>query len=232
MTPYLRPTAAIAADVLLPADPGLAMAIAQRVLTKPAMANHHHGLWGYSGTTPGGHDLTIQATGVGGPSAAAVLGELAGHGARRAIRVGRCAALPGGPEPGRRLLVTEAVGADGVSVALGADRPRPDGALAARLEASIDALSAVVTSADLPAPAQPAERITAWREAGAAAVDLETAALLALGERLDLSVAAILLVCESDGGRLDDDEAERQLIDVAAEAVPALREHPASAAAR
>jgi uridine phosphorylase len=231
VSPYLRPTAPLAADVLLPADPGLAMAIAQRVLTKPAMANHHHGLWGYSGTTPDGHALTIQATGVGGASAAAVLGELAGHGARRAVRIGRCAALAHGPEAGRRVVAIEALGADGVSMSLDATRPRPDAALTASLGAIEEALCGVVASSDLPAAAQ-GRRAAEWERDGAAAVDLETAALLALGERLELSVAAVLVVTESESDRLDDDEADRELVELAAEAALALRTLPASAAGR
>src|SRR3954452_17331062 len=93
MNPYLRPTAPIAADVLLPADPGLAMELAQRLTSKPLMANHHHGLWGYSCRTEDGRDLTVQSAGIGGPSTAAIVAELAGHGARRLIRIGTCAAL-------------------------------------------------------------------------------------------------------------------------------------------
>src|SRR6202042_1033075 len=66
----LRPTAEIHADAILVGDPGRAMALAQ-VLTEGAkMANHARGLWGYSGTTPEGHGLTVQATGTGGPRAA------------------------------------------------------------------------------------------------------------------------------------------------------------------
>ena len=46
---HLRPTAPIAADVLLPGRPGAALALAQALLDGPLMANHSHGLWGYSG---------------------------------------------------------------------------------------------------------------------------------------------------------------------------------------
>ena len=46
------------------------------------MSNHARGLWGYSGRTPAGAELTIQATGMGGPSAAVVLADLAELGVR------------------------------------------------------------------------------------------------------------------------------------------------------
>ena len=43
----------IAPDVLLPGDPGRAMAMAQALLVAPKMHNLHRGLWGYTGeTTP------------------------------------------------------------------------------------------------------------------------------------------------------------------------------------
>ena len=100
------------------------MALAQRLIDKPLMANHHHGLWGYSGPHRDGRELTVQATGIGGPSAAAVLRELAGHGVRRAIRIGRCTrARAGAPTPAGRWSSTGAVGADGTSIALGAAEP-------------------------------------------------------------------------------------------------------------
>ena len=91
---YLRPTAPIAADALLPADPGLAMALAQRALVKPLMANHHHGLWGYSGThrcraradDPGDRDRRPERRG----------------GARRARRPRRQASDPDRPLRGPR----------------------------------------------------------------------------------------------------------------------------------
>jgi len=57
------------------------------------MFNHHRGLWGYTGTARDGRSLTIQATGIGGPSSAIVLSELIELGVRRAIRVGTCGAL-------------------------------------------------------------------------------------------------------------------------------------------
>src|SRR6266436_1306577 len=85
---HLRPTAPLAERVLLPGDPGRALELAQALLVEPLMFNHHRGLWGYTGAAPDGEPLTIQSTGMGGPSAAIVMSELIALGARRAIRVG------------------------------------------------------------------------------------------------------------------------------------------------
>src|SRR3954471_21710945 len=117
----LRPTAPVAARALLPGDPGRALALAQVVLGDDRrMFNHHRGLWGYTGTAADGAPLTIQSTGLGGPSAAIVLEELAALGVTRAIRVGTATALDGDLALGALVAATEALGADGASRALGA----------------------------------------------------------------------------------------------------------------
>ena len=105
MPSRLRPTAAIAADAILVGDPGRALLLAQELLEQPKMSNHARGLWGYSGETAAGRALTIQATGMGGPSAAVVLGDLAKLGVRRAIRVGTCTGLAADLAAGDLILV-------------------------------------------------------------------------------------------------------------------------------
>src|SRR5215217_3915940 len=99
MPARLRPTAPIAADAILVGDPGRALLLAQELLESPKMSNHARGLWGYSGLTAAGNELTIQSTGTGGPSAALVLADLAELGVRRAVRVGSC--LAAGPAGAR-----------------------------------------------------------------------------------------------------------------------------------
>src|SRR5919108_3714013 len=112
---FLRPHAAVAERVLLPGDPGRALRLAQQLTEKPRMLNHNRGLWGYTGTAADGELLTVQSTGLGGPSAAVVVQELIGLGARRLVRVGTCSAdLPLGS-----LVIAEQVSAqDGASRAL------------------------------------------------------------------------------------------------------------------
>src|SRR5437763_10149771 len=90
---HLQPTAGLSERVLLPGDPGRALLLAQALLSEPKMFNHHRGLWGYTGAAADGEPLTIQATGMGGPSAAIVVRELVDLGARRLVRVGTCGSL-------------------------------------------------------------------------------------------------------------------------------------------
>src|SRR5918996_4893588 len=115
----LKPHEPVAERVLLPGDPGRALRLAQQLIDGPRMLNHHRGLWGYSGPAADGAPLTIQSTGLGGPSAAAVVAELVALGARRLVRVGTGAGL-GGTRLGALVVAREAIAADGASRALGA----------------------------------------------------------------------------------------------------------------
>jgi uridine phosphorylase len=229
VTVYLRPTAPIAPDALLPGDPGRALALAQTLLSDPRMANHHRGLWGYTGTTPDGKGLTIQSTGIGGPSAAVVLEELTGLGVRRAVRIGTCTALDGGLELGELLTVGEAVSDDGASRALGAQpAATPDPILHAALgRAPGTAAEAIVASTDLFYDPNGDRRRAAWLAAGASAVELETAALFAVGRRRGVAIASCLVVGElPNGQRIDDSRLEEAAVRAARLAATALAAHP------
>jgi uridine phosphorylase len=205
MRPHLRPTAPIAPDALLPGDPKRAMELATALAEKPVMSNLSRGLWGYH-SSAGGRELTVQSTGIGGASAAIVLTELATLGVRRAIRVGTCVALDPVLEPGAEIVVEGALAGDGVGSSLEPHGPvPPDPELTAALaRAAPAARVALVASTDLYYDPG-SERRRGWRAAGAVAVDLTTAALLAVGGRSRVAVACTLVVAESAGGeRLDD----------------------------
>lgn len=179
----------------MPGDPGRAMALAQTLLTAPKMHNLHRGLWGYTGETRAGRPLSIQSTGMGAPSAAIVLHELGELGVRRAIRVGTCGALDPSLELGTMLRAEAALGDDGVSRAFGeGGRPVPaDPGLLERLEDAGD--RALVATGDLfyEDSDEPRRR---WVEAGARAVEMESAALFAIGPRVGVAVAALLIVTD------------------------------------
>jgi uridine phosphorylase len=194
---HLRPTSELAERVLLPGDPGRALMLAQLLLEKPSMFNHHRGLWGYTGRAADGEPLTVQSTGMGGPSAAIVLHELAALGARRAIRVGTCGALNGKLGLGELVVAGEAIAADGTSRALGAgERVAADAALTQALAHGHGVGGDhTVVSTDLFYEPDP-QRERDWRAAGAVAVEMEAAALFAVGERLGVPVACVLAVSD------------------------------------
>ncbi len=200
---HLRPTAPLAERVLLPGDPGRALALAQVLIEQPRMFNHHRGLWGYSGpAVADGQELTIQSTGMGGPSAAIVFEELIALGARRAIRVGTCGALAPDLTLGDLVLATEAIAGDGASRALGAgERVSADPRLVSALAgAARPARSGAVLSTDL--FYDPASRGAASSRAdgtvvdGAVAIEMESATLFALGVRYEVAVGCLLAVSD------------------------------------
>jgi DeoD family purine-nucleoside phosphorylase len=225
---HVRPTAPLAPRVLLPGDPGRALALAQALLDEPRMFNHHRGLWGYTGTAADGAPLTIQSTGMGGPSAAIVMEELCELGLERAVRVGTCGALDGGLRLGELVASTEVLAADGASRALGAgERVRPDGDLARALASAADR-SGLTVSTDLFYEPD-ASRAAGWLATGALAVEMEAAAILAVAARRGARAACVLAVSDSRAGggrRIDADAlaaAELRLGEAALAALAARR---------
>ncbi len=191
---HLRPTAELAERVLLPGDPGRALALAQSLLESPLMFNHHRGLWGYTGAAGDGEPLTIQATGMGGPSAAIILTELIALGVRRAIRVGTCGALAPGLELGSLVVARESICADGTSRAIsGSDRVGADPSLTEKLtDAAPAARAGTIVSVDL------FYETSDQRSAhDALAVEMEAAALFAVGSAAEVPVACLLAVSDT-----------------------------------
>ena len=212
---HLRPTAALAERVLLPGDPGRALALAQLLIDGPLMFNHHRGLWGYTGpASADGELLSIQSTGMGGPSAAIVLQELIALGARRAIRVGTCGALDGSLELGDLVVAHEALAADGTSRNLGAgERIAADRELTAALAGATDGQpTATIVSTDLFYEHDRARELE-WRAAGAIAVEMEAATLFAVGVQAGVPVACVLTVSNVLGE--DPTEQQEQIDDEA-----------------
>lgn len=217
----LRPTAENHAEAILVGDPGRAMALAQVLTEQPKMSNHARGLWGYSGTTAEGRGLTVQSTGMGGPSAALVLSDLAELGVERAVRVGTCAAIDPRLKPGDLIWVLEARpwSLDG----RGAGAPTfPDERLAVDLRTALgdDAQDGAVASLDVlhPSPGHATP--------SGDAADMQTAALFGAGRELGVAVAAVLIVTDAESADPLDDEALADRAAVAGKAaVKALHGH-------
>lgn len=226
-TSFLRPTAPTAADALLPGDPGRALALAQELLAEPRMSNHHHGLWGYYGQTEDGRPLTIQATGIGGPSATVVVRDLAALGVRRAVRLGTCVGRDRGLELGEALVVERALCGDGTSRALGASvSADPDPRLADALREEVAPLTRAVTvlSVDLPPDANGGPPASGVPVGEADAVELVTAPLFQLGRQLGIAIAcALIVVADADHEMIDHGTREKVEQRIAAAAARALR---------
>jgi DeoD family purine-nucleoside phosphorylase len=231
---HVHPTTALAERVLLPGDPGRALLLAQALLEQPKMFNHNRGLWGYTGTAADGEPLTIQSTGMGGPSAAIVIEELVQLGARRLVRVGTCGALVGGFALGDVLVAREAVSADGASRALGANgRVAADRELTAALEAAAErelghaAPAGAVVTTDLfydpdGSHADPGSN----PEWPVLAIEMETATLFRLAELRSVRAGCVLAVSDLLGparGRIDAEAMEAAAQRIGRIAAAALR---------
>lgn len=197
---HLKPAADLAERVLLPGDPHRALAVAQVLMEQPKMFNHHRGLWGYSGTGRDGELLTIQSTGMGGPSAAIVVEELIALGARTLIRIGTCGALTDGHPLGALLRVESALALDGASRALGAGatvEPDPE------LTAAVEAPGVTAASVDLFYDGQSPR--------GADVVEMECATLFQVARLRGVRAAALLGVSDALAGkrrRIDPEQLE------------------------
>jgi uridine phosphorylase len=209
MPARLRPTAPFAAEAILVGDPGRALMLAQALLEEPKMSNHARGLWGYTGRAGEG-ELTIQATGMGGPSAGLVLADLAELGVRRAIRVGTCTGLDPALNEGGLLCVSGAfVGHAPMAPGPGPEAAAPiapDPHLSAELERQLggNGTAGTVVSLDTlhgggaPGPG------------GGEAADMQTATLFERGRALGVAVAAVLIVTETAAGERLGSEGEEQ----------------------
>ncbi|HEX3239072.1 MAG TPA: hypothetical protein VHR18_02920 [Solirubrobacterales bacterium] len=218
MPSRLRPVASVATEAILVGDPGRSLLLAQALLEQPKMSNHARGLWGYHGRTAAGRELTVQATGMGGPSAALVLADLAELGVRRAVRVGSATSLRPQLALGDLIAVEEAHawGGGGAGAAV---LPDPELAAALRGRLGAEARPGSVASLDTLHRDLPDN---AAAELAADLADMQTAALLARGKQLGLAIAAVLIVTETSAGELLGDaeiEAAAKLAGSAAAAV-------------
>ncbi len=150
------------------------------------MLNHNRGLWGYTGVAADGSALTIQSTGLGGASAAAVVADLAALGVGRVVRAGTCTAISG---LGLGAVVTagEVLAHDGASRAL-----RQKG-LSLLSHGDVTVASTDLSWEDVPA--------------GADVRDLTSGAVASAAAAFGLEVAIVLLVAEDARGMRLDDEA-------------------------
>ena len=96
---------------LLPGDPLRAKYIAETYLDNPVLRNEERAMYGYTGEFEG-KPVSVQATGMGCPSAAIVIEELVQLGVKRLLRVGTCGGLQPDLALGDLIVAVAAVAAD------------------------------------------------------------------------------------------------------------------------
>lgn len=215
----MNPIEPAAGDAILVGDPRRAFTLAQELTAQPRMSHQARGLWGYTGNTVSGQALTVQSTGVGGPSAVPVIGDLADQGVKRMIRLGTCLAIDPELEAGMVLVIERALINDGAARALSGRETfaRPDQDLFQSLAGL--GRSATISSHDLVSRHEPEG--SRPDPGPAIARDLQTAATFAMCRQAAIPAAALLIVAEDRSGRRLDEENLWELFRSAGKAVTA-----------
>ena len=200
---------------LVPGDPGRVDRIAAQCEDATTVAQNRE--YKLVNATYEGRELTICSTGIGSPSAAIALEELAAVGVETVIRVGTTGALQEGIEIGDMVVATGAAKDEGTTKRYEAETVPavPDyDVLSALVEAAEDNGEDVHVgpiATDDAFYAETEEYVAAWEDAGLLAVEMEAAALFSLARRKGLAAGAI---CTVDGnlvegtqkGETDDEE--------------------------
>ena len=189
---------------LIPGDPGRVDRIASQCDSAETVAENRE--YKVVNATSGGVPLTICSTGIGCPSAAIAVEELAAVGVDSLIRVGTTGALQAGIEIGDMVVATGAAKEEGTS-------KRYEGPVVPAVP-DYDVLSALVDGAEDngedvhvgPIVSDDAfyneteAYVDAWEAAGLLAVEMEAAAVFSLARRKGLSAGAI---CTVDGNLVE-----------------------------
>ena len=200
---------------LLPGDPLRAKYVAETFLDGAAQKNSERGMLGYTGTYKG-RPVSVQATGMGCPSAAIVIEELVQLGVKRMLRIGTCGGLQADMEIGDLVIAISAVPADSTAMHLirephapTADWELVHAAVHAAKEQGKDVRVGPIVSSDLfynPDGGQ-YER---WSDRGILAVEMEAAVLFTIGALRKVKTGCLLtvsdVVVEGEFVRITDEE--------------------------
>jgi len=189
---------------LVPGDPGRVDRIAGHCEDAVEVSTNRE--YKLVNATYGGTPLTVCSTGIGCPSAAIAVEELARVGVETVLRVGTCGALQSGIEIGDMVVATGAAKEEGTTKRYeSATYPAAadHGVVSALVAAARDAGEAVhvgpVVSDDA-FYAETEEHVADWEAAGLTAVEMEAAALFTLARRRGLRAGAI---CTVDGNLVE-----------------------------
>jgi uridine phosphorylase len=189
---------------LLPGDPGRVDRIAGHCEDAETVAQNRE--YKLVNATYEGTDVTVCSTGIGSPSAAIAVEELAAVGVETFIRVGTTGALQAGIDIGDMVVATGAAKDEGTT-----ERYEETSVPAVP---SYDALSALVAAAqddagtvhvgpvatDDACYAETETYVEDWEAAGLLAVEMEAAAIFTLARRKGLAAGAI---CTVDGNLVE-----------------------------
>jgi DeoD family purine-nucleoside phosphorylase len=204
---------------LLPGDPLRAKYIAETFLEDVVQRNAERGMLGFTGTF-GGKPVSVQASGMGCPSAAIVVEELVQLGVKKIMRVGTCGGLQPDLAMGELVIALSATPADATaSHYVGGEPHAPTADFALVHEAVHQARHlgkpvrvGPIVSSDVFYQPDP-EQARRWSERGILAVEMEAAVLFTLGALRKFQAGTMLIVSDVKVGdefvRISDDDMKR-----------------------
>ena len=200
---------------LLPGDPLRASYIAETYLDGVVQRNSERGMLGFTGTYEG-KPVSVQATGMGCPSAAIVVEELVQLGVKKLVRVGTCGGLQPHHSLGDLIVALTAVPQDG-TVRTYVPEPHCPTADWELVHAAVHAakemgqplhVGPIVTSDVFYNP--DADQYERWSARGILAVEMEAAVLFTLGALRKVQAGCLLtvsdIVVEGVFTRITDEE--------------------------
>ena len=181
--------------VILPGDPKRCKKIAQ-YFEDPVMIADNREFITYTGTLDG-VKVSVTSTGIGGPSAAIAMEELARCGADTFVRIGTCGGIQPEVKSGDIVVATGAVRMEGTS--------KEYAPIEYPAVADLMVVNALVSAAKekdcefyepemMPAGYELINKWEAWKKLGCLASEMETAALYIVATKLHVRVGACFLV--------------------------------------
>ncbi len=210
-----------AESVLLPGDPRRAKYIAETFFEDTKLVTEERGMLGYTGTYKGAL-VSVQATGMGCPSAAIVTEELIQLGARNLLRIGTCGGYNRDLRLGDLVIATAATPNDGTVSSITRGLPYAPAAHFDIVHAAHHAAESAgrrtfvgpIVSSDLFYDPQE-EPARLWGELGVLAVEMEAAVLFTLSAMRGVRAGCLLTVSDTIGEEIVriSDEALRNAVD-------------------
>jgi DeoD family purine-nucleoside phosphorylase len=221
----------VAESVLLPGDPRRAKYIAETFFEDAKLVTEERGMLGYTGTYKGAL-VSVQATGMGCPSAAIVTEELIQLGARNLLRIGTCGGYNRDLRLGDLVIATAATPNDGTVSSITRGLPYAPAAHFDIVHAAHHAAESAgrrtfvgpIVSSDLfYDPEEEPARL--WGDLGVLAVEMEAAAIFTLSAMRGVRAGCLLTVSDTIGEeivRISDEELKNAVDNMMALALDTL----------
>jgi DeoD family purine-nucleoside phosphorylase len=220
-----------AESILLPGDPRRATYIAENFFEDAKLVTEERGMLGYTGTYKG-EPVSVQATGMGCPSAAIVTEELIELGARNLVRVGTCGGYHRDLRLGDLIIATAATPLDGTVSSITRGTPYAPAAHFDIVHAAHHAAESAgrrtfvgpIVSSDLFYDPQE-DPATFWSKLGVLAVEMEAAVIFTLSAMRGVRAGCLLTVSDTIGMevvRISDEGLQRAVDNMMALALDTL----------